>query len=97
MLVNKTYLQYRTPFVKNIISGYKTNPVVFIKSISVASGNLLRQQAFDNSVSYITAIKKNGKRVACEITSAVFLDERATKKVTTTIADMSPGILLFKI
>jgi PAS domain S-box-containing protein len=138
----------------SLFSRKKTKPVVSIKSISVASGNLLRQQAFDNSlqantisafgsgeiliannaacrllgyskkelqsftrsmifdthdngfkkmlqenlrqgnsVSYVTAIKKNGKRVSCEITSAVFLDEKGTKKVITTIADMSQGIL----
>jgi PAS domain S-box-containing protein len=138
----------------SLFSRKKTKPVVSIKSISVASGNLLRQQAFDNSlhaniisafgsgeiliannaackllgyskrelqsftrsmifdtqdngfkkmlqenlkqgnsISDVTAIKKNGKRVSCEITSAVFLDEKGTKKVITTIGDMSQGIL----
>lgn len=46
-----------------------------------------------NSVSYVVVIKKNGKRVSCGITSAVFLDEKRTKKVITTITDMSKGIL----
>jgi PAS domain S-box-containing protein len=41
----------------------------------------------------ITAIKKNGSRFPCEVTSAVFMDEQGIKTGITTLADMSQIIL----
>lgn len=141
----------------HIIPRHKTTPDASAKSIPAASGDLLRQQAFDNSlqaniisafgnekiliannaackllcyskkelqsfttsmifdthdngfkkmlkenlkqgnsISHVTAIDKNGNHISCEITSAVFLDEKGAKKVITTIADMSKAILAQK-
>ncbi len=40
----------------------------------------------------LTAIKKNGKRLTCEITSATFLGDNNVKKAIITLEDMGEGI-----
>ena len=54
---------------------------------------MLKQRTAENaSTAVLTAIKKNGKRFTCEITSAVFKDHDGTKKAITTIADQTRSI-----
>ncbi|WP_462255079.1 PAS domain-containing sensor histidine kinase [Ferruginibacter sp.] len=58
---------------------------------------LLKQRTEEGkSVGFVTAIKKSAKKFTCEITSAVFTDEYGIKKAITTVADISPRILLQK-
>ena len=45
------------------------------------------------SIALVKAIKKSGRRIPCEITSAVFIDENGIEKSITTIADISQRIL----
>ena len=55
---------------------------------------MLRQRTVEGqSRALVTAIKKNGKALPCEITSAVFMDEDGVEKAITTIMDMSKNIL----
>lgn len=55
---------------------------------------MLKQQTTEgHSIALVTGIKKNGKRIPCEITSAVFLDENGNKKAITTVVDRSQSIL----
>ena len=56
--------------------------------------NMLKQRTAEgHSIALVTAIKKSGKPIPCEITSAVFMDEDGIEKAITTIADMSQSIL----
>ena len=48
------------------------------------------------SASLVTAIKKNGISITCQITSAVFTDANGIENAITTITDMSRSILLQK-
>jgi PAS domain S-box-containing protein len=41
----------------------------------------------------VTCIKKSGKRIPCEITSAIFIDKDGIEKAISTISNMSEGIL----
>src|SRR5687767_7367100 len=55
--------------------------------------NMLKQRTAEGqSSALVTAIKKNGKLLTCEITSAVFLDEDGIQKAITTVVDMSQSI-----
>ena len=54
---------------------------------------LKQRTAEGHSTALVTAIKKSGKPLPCEITSAVFMDEDGIEKSITTIADMSQSIL----
>ena len=59
--------------------------------------NMLQQRTEQgNSVATVTVLKKNGKTITCEITSAVFVNEYGIENAITTIADMSKNILLQK-
>ncbi|MEO8960512.1 MAG: PAS domain-containing protein [Ginsengibacter sp.] len=49
-----------------------------------------------HSVARVTTVKKSGKKIPCEITSAVFTGEHGIKKSIFTIADRSQSILLQK-
>ncbi|MEI9808895.1 MAG: PAS domain-containing protein [Bacteroidota bacterium] len=56
--------------------------------------NLLKQRTAEgHSKALATAVKKNGRLIPSEITSAVFIDEDGIEKAITTIADMSLSIL----
>ncbi len=55
---------------------------------------MLKQRTADgHSIALVTALKKDGNPIPCEITSAVFTDGDGTEQAVTSIADMSPGIL----
>ncbi len=55
---------------------------------------MLRQTtAKGRSTAFITAIKKSGKQITCQISSAVFMGEDGTGKTINTIADMTQSIL----
>jgi PAS domain S-box-containing protein len=54
---------------------------------------LKQRTAEGHSIALVTAIKKSGKLVPCEITSAVFMDEDGIEKAITNIADVSQRIL----
>ena len=53
---------------------------------------LKERTAEGHSKAQVTAIKKSGRAIPCEITSAVFLDEHNIKKAITTIVDRSHAI-----
>jgi PAS domain S-box-containing protein len=54
---------------------------------------LKQRTAEGQSIALVTAIKKSGKTLPCEITSAVFMDEDRIEKAITTIRDRSQSIL----
>jgi len=54
---------------------------------------LKQRTAEGQSAALVIAVKKSGKQLPCEITSAIFMDEDGIKKSITTIADMSLSIL----
>ena len=56
--------------------------------------NMLKQRKVKGkSMAVVTAIKKSGKLLTCEITSAIFIDEDHVELAISTIVDMSHGIL----
>jgi PAS domain S-box-containing protein len=59
---------------------------------------MLKQRTLQgHSVAIVNAIKKTGKQVSCEITSAVFSDENGVKRSITSIVDISKKILEQKV
>jgi PAS domain S-box-containing protein len=54
---------------------------------------LKQRTAEGRSTALVTIIRKNGRAIPCEITSAVFLDEDGIEKAITTIVDMRQHIL----
>jgi PAS domain S-box-containing protein len=55
---------------------------------------MLKQRAAEGqSSALVTAIKKSGKLLHCEITSSVFMDEDNIEKAITTLVDMGKNIL----
>ncbi|MEP7143180.1 MAG: PAS domain-containing protein [Ferruginibacter sp.] len=54
---------------------------------------LHERTAEGHSMALVTAIKKSGMLLPCEITSAVFMDDDGGEKAITTIADISQSIL----
>jgi PAS domain S-box-containing protein len=55
---------------------------------------MLKQRTTEgHSIALVKAIKKSGRQITCEITSAVFMDEDGIEKSITTIADRSQTIL----
>jgi PAS domain S-box-containing protein len=58
---------------------------------------MLKERTADGkSSALVTAIKKSGKTVPCEITSAIFIEADGIEKVITTITNMTQTILLQK-
>ena len=56
--------------------------------------NMLRQRTAEGqSTAFVKVKKKNGNKISCEITSAVFTDAKGVEKSITTIVDLSPRIL----
>ncbi|MGZ8522898.1 MAG: PAS domain-containing protein [Chitinophagaceae bacterium] len=53
---------------------------------------LKQRTAEGQSRAFVTAIKKSGKPLRCEITSAVFVDKNGIENAITTIEDMSQSI-----
>jgi len=55
---------------------------------------MLKQRTVEgHSIAFVTAIKKNGNLVCCEITSSIFIGEHGVEKSITTITDISQSIL----
>ncbi len=74
---------------KNWASVFKTNETGFKK--------MLKQRKTEgHSMALVTAVKKNGKTIICEMTSAVFNEPNGREKTITTIVDMSLHILTQK-
>ena len=71
----------------------KNSAVVFDINESSFKKMLKERTAGGHSIALVTAIKKNGKPVSCEITSAIFLDENGIEKSITGITDISLRIL----
>lgn len=56
--------------------------------------NMLKQRnTKGQSIAFVTAIKKSGELLRCQITSAVFMDKDGNERSITTITDMSQSIL----
>jgi PAS domain S-box-containing protein len=70
----------------------KTRADIFEINESSFKNMLKQRMAEGSSMAFVTAIKKSGRLLPCEITSAVFMDEDKIKKDIITIADMSKGI-----
>lgn len=78
-------------YSKSEILTQSRSTIFDIKEISFK--NMLKQRAAEGqSAGLVTAIKKNGKLLTCEITSAIFLDEDGIEKAIITIVDMSESI-----
>lgn len=81
------------------LTGYSKKALLNKRSASVFDTNepgfkkMLRQRNADGqAIALVRLIKKSGKAVPCEITSAVFMDEDGMEKAITTISDMSQNI-----
>jgi PAS domain S-box-containing protein len=60
--------------------------------------NMLKERTKEGySVATVTAIKKKGKQISCDITSTVFTDEDGIEKSVTSISDRSKKILAQKV
>lgn len=70
----------------------KSNAVIFDEKKSSFKKMLVQRSAEGQSTAVATAIKKNGKLIPCQITSAVFIDG-SIKKSITTLVDISKSIL----
>ena len=71
----------------------KTRSTIFDIKESSFKKMLKERNAVDHSIAQVTAIKKSGKQVPCEITSAVFCHEHDVEKAITTINNLSQSIL----
>ncbi|MGI8598203.1 MAG: PAS domain S-box protein [Chitinophagaceae bacterium] len=71
----------------------KTSSTIFDIKESSFKKMLKQRTSEGHSFAQVTAIKKSGKRIFCEITSAVFMDAHGVKKSITTIGDLSQSIL----
>ena len=75
----------------------KSRAAIFDINESNFKKMLKQRTAEGQSVALVTAINKSGKLIPCEITSAVFMDEKGIKKSITSISDLSQRILNQKI
>jgi len=71
----------------------KTRADIFDINDSSFIKMLKQRTAEGHSAAFVKAIKKNGKPISCQITSAVFMDKDGIEKSITTIADISQNIL----
>jgi PAS domain S-box-containing protein len=71
----------------------KSRVTIFNINESSFKKMLKQRTAEGKATALVTAIKKSGKLLHCEITSSVFMDEDGVEKAITTIADMSKSIL----
>ena len=74
----------------------KSRAAIFDINESFFKKMLKQRTAEGHSTALVTAIKKSGKPIPCEITSAVFMDEDGIEKSITTIADMRQSIMQAK-
>jgi PAS domain S-box-containing protein len=66
---------------------------IFDSTSSIFKKMLKQRTAEWHSRSLVTAVKRNGKAIVCEIISAVFIGQNGIKNAITTITDMSESIL----
>lgn len=71
----------------------KSRAAIFKVNESFFKKMLKQSTAEGHSTALVTAVKKNGKPLSCEITSTVFLDEGGIEKAIYTIVDRSQTIL----
>lgn len=71
----------------------KSRSVIFDINESGFKKMLKQRTAEGHSKGLVSAIKKSGKLIRCEITSAIFTDEDGIEKAITSIADMSQHFL----
>jgi PAS domain S-box-containing protein len=71
----------------------KTRATIFNINESSFKKMLKQRTAEGRSTALVTVIRKNGKLLSTEITSAVFMDEHGIQMAITTITDLSQGIL----
>lgn len=71
----------------------KSRAVIFDTTETGFKKMLRQRTAEGHSIAMVTALKKTGKPIACEITSAIFMDEDGIEKAITSIVDMSQSIL----
>lgn len=74
----------------------KNRSAIFNINESSFKKMLQQRTAQGNSVATVTVLKKNGKTITCEITSAVFKKEDGIENAIITITDMSKSISLQK-
>jgi PAS domain S-box-containing protein len=74
----------------------KTRAAVFDIKESSFKKMLRQRTAAGHSRAYVTVVKKTGKLIPCQVTSAVFKDEAGIKISVNTIEDMSSNILVQK-
>src|ERR1700676_4643012 len=75
----------------------KSRAAIFDINESSFKKMLKQRTAEGQSVALVTAINKSGKLIPCEITSAVFVDEKGIKKSINSISDLRRRILNQKI
>lgn len=71
----------------------KSRAAIFDINESSFKKMLKQRTAYGHSIALVTIIKKDGRALPCEITSAVFKDKNDLEKSITTIADLSQSIL----
>ena len=91
LLVNKAACKLLGYSKKEILT--KSRADIFDIAEPAFRKMLKQRAAAGNSTASVTAIKKNGKSIPCEITSAIFIDADGVEKAITTIADISDRLL----
>jgi PAS domain S-box-containing protein len=71
----------------------KTRATIFDIKESNFKKMLKQRTAEGHSAAFVKVIKKSGKSISCQITSAVFMDKDGIEKSITSIADISQSIL----
>ena len=71
----------------------KSTSAIFDINESSFKKMLKQRTAKGHSTAVVTAIKKSGQLLPCEISSAVFMDEDGIETAITTISDISQSIL----
>ena len=74
----------------------KSRAAIFDINQSGFKKMMRKRTAEGYSSALVTAIKKSGKLLPCEVTSTIFMDEAGVEKSITTIVDMSQNILTQK-
>lgn len=76
---------------KGLLAKSKTD--IFDVNESGFQKMLKQRSSTGQSIAFVTAIKKNGHLLRCQITSAVFMDKDGIEKSITTITDISESLL----
>ncbi len=90
LLVNRAACQLLRYSEKQLLS---LNRSAIFETAEASFKKLLRERKVDGQATgVVTAIRKNGKVLTCQVTSAVFTDEGIEKAIIT-ITDLSPSLL----